>query len=123
VEFYCGVRANDIVLEVYKIIDVNKYFVYSPSNNVLLFCDVAKLGDLDLKNTVSKRERIMRELRDKNMQLKGKAGLLKTSLPENITALLAEDYKKIADVNFLAHMNAFDVQANILKTMLNTDII
>ncbi|MET3979597.1 hypothetical protein ABIB62_002183 [Mucilaginibacter sp. UYP25] len=123
IEFYCGVRANDIVLEVYRFADVNKYFLYSPLNNVLLFCDVAKLGDLDLKNTVSKRERMMRELRDKNVQLTGKAGLIKTNLPQNITALLADDYKKIADVNFMAHMNAFDVQANILKTMLNTDIL
>jgi hypothetical protein len=123
ISFYCGVRANDIILEVYKFTDINKYFLFSPLNNTLLFCDVAKLGDLDLKNTVSKRERMMRELRDKNVQLTGKAGLMKTNLPENITALLAEDYKKIADVNFLAHMNAFDVQANILKTMLNTDII
>ncbi|MES2268508.1 MAG: hypothetical protein V4520_17215 [Bacteroidota bacterium] len=123
IEFYCGVRANDIVLEVYRFADVNKYFLFSPLNNLLLFCDVAKLGDLDLKNTVSKRERMMRELRDKNVQLTGKAGLIKTNLPQNITALLADDYKKIADVNFLAHMNAFDVQANILKTMLNTDIL
>ena len=123
VEFYCGIRANDVVLEIYRFIDINRYFLFSPLNNVLLFCDIARLGNLDLKNTVSKRERMMRELRDKNVQLTGKAGLIKSGLPENITALLIEDYNKIADVNFLAHLNSFDVQANILKTMLNTDII
>lgn len=123
IEFYAGLRANDLVLEVYKFADVNRHFLFSPLNNVLLFCDVAKLGDLDLKNTISKRERMMRELRDKNIQLTGKAGLIKTNMPENITALLADNYKKISDVNFLEHINAFDVQANILKTMLNTDII
>ncbi|TWR25579.1 hypothetical protein FPZ42_13375 [Mucilaginibacter achroorhodeus] len=123
IEFYCGLRANDLVLEVYKFADVNKHFIFSPLNNVLLFCDVSKLGNLDLKNTVCKRERMMRELRDKNIQLTGKAGLIKTNLPDNIAALLADNYKKIADVNFLEHINAFDVQANILKTMLNTDII
>jgi hypothetical protein len=32
--------------------------------------------------------------------LAGKAGLVKTNLPENIMVLLAEDYKKIADQYF-----------------------
>ncbi|MBD1395318.1 hypothetical protein [Mucilaginibacter glaciei] len=122
-QFYCGLRASDVILEVYKFVEVNKYFIFSPLNSLLLFCDVNKLGNLDLKNTVSKRERMMRELRDKNMQLKGSAGLIKTNLPANITDLLADDYKKIADVNFMQHMNTFDVQANVLKTMLNTEII
>ena len=44
-------------------------------------------------------------------------------MPAEIKALLAENYKKIEDVNFLENITNFDVQANILKTMLNTNII
>ena len=40
-----------------------------------------------------------------------------------VSSLLAENYKKITAINFLQNIAGFDAQANILKTMLNADII
>jgi hypothetical protein len=48
---------------------------------------------------------------------------MKAYMPPEIKSLLAENYKKIADINFLQSLSDVDVQANILKAMLNTDII
>lgn len=121
--FYSGLKTADITLEVYKFADIDQYFLYSPANNIFLFCDVTRLNGLTLGSTLSKKERIMQELLDKNVRLQSSAGVMKTHLPQEIVSLLEENYKKIADVDFLQHMNSFDVQANILKTMLNTDII
>jgi hypothetical protein len=44
-------------------------------------------------------------------------------MPPEIKNLLTDNYKKISDINFLENISNVDVQANILKTMLNTDII
>lgn len=123
IEFYTGVKTADITIEVYKFIDIDLYFLYSPANNIFLFCDVEKLGKLSHQSTLSKKERVMQELADKNVRLQSKAGVMKTTLPAEVITLLEENYKKIADVDFLEHMNSFDVQANILKSMLNTDLI
>jgi hypothetical protein len=122
-EFYCGLKTADVIVEVYKFIDIDQYYLYSPSNNIFLFCDIAKINSIDHESTLSKKEKIMRELLDKNVRLQSSAGVIKTHLSAEILDLLADDYKKITDVDFLQHMNSFDVQANILKTMLNTDII
>ena len=43
-------------------------------------------------------------------------------MPVEIKTLLAEDYMKIEDIDFLQNLSNIDVQANILKTMLNTDL-
>ncbi|WP_224750976.1 hypothetical protein [Mucilaginibacter pankratovii] len=123
IEFYAGLKTGDITIEVYKFTEVALYFLYSPSNNIFLFCDIAKIGSISHQSKLSKKERVMQELLDKNVRLQSSAGVMKTHLPAEVINLLDEDYKKIADVDFLQHMNSFDVQANILKTMLNTDLI
>jgi len=122
-EFYCGLRAGSQIIEVYKFIDTDRYFLYSPLGNLFLFCDLQKITGIDWTNNLSKKEKLIHELRDKNDKLQSNAAVLKGFMPTEIKAILADDYKKIADINFLQHMNNFDVQANILKTMLNTDII
>ncbi len=123
IEFYTGLKTGDITIEVYKFMEVDLYFLYSPSNNIFLFCDIAKIGSISHQSKLSKKERVMQELLDKNVRLQSSAGVMKTHLPAEVINLLDEDYKKIADVDFLQHMNSFDVQANILKSMLNTDLI
>lgn len=123
IEFYAGLRTADVIVEVYKLIEADLYFLYSPSNNIFLFCDVAKISGVQHASTLSKKERIMRELLDKNVRLQSSAGVIKTHLPVEILDLLDTNYKKIADVDFLQNIGSFDVQANILKTMLNTDLI
>lgn len=121
--FYRGLRTGNITLEVYKFTEIEEYFLYSPANNIFLFCDMAKIGNMPTESKLSKKERVMQELLDKNVRLQSSASVLKTYLPPEVINLLDEDYRKIADVDFLEHMNNFDVQANILKTMLNTDLI
>jgi hypothetical protein len=44
-------------------------------------------------------------------------------MPGEIKALLSETYKKISEIDFLNNISSADVQANILKTMLNTDMM
>jgi hypothetical protein len=116
-------KTGDVTLEIYKFTEIDQYFLYSPSNNIFLFCDVAKISNTATDSKLSKKERVMQELLDKNVRLQSSASVMKTHLPAEVISLLDEDYKKIADVDFLQHISNFDVQANILKTMLNTDLI
>jgi hypothetical protein len=123
IEFHRGLKTGDVTLEIYKFAEIDQYFLYSPSNNIFLFCDVAKISNTATDSKLSKKERVMQELLDKNVRLQSSASVMKTHLPAEVISLLDEDYKKIADVDFLQHISNFDVQANILKTMLNTDLI
>jgi hypothetical protein len=122
-EFCCGLKAGSIIIEVYKFMYEDRYFLFLPSRNLFLFCDLSKITDIDWSNTLSKKARIIQELQDKNNQLETTAAIMKTAIPPEIKTLLTEYYDKIDDVNFFQNMSNFDVQANILKTMLNTDII
>ncbi len=121
--FFCGLKSGSQILEVYKLSEYDKYFLYSPSKSAFLFCDITKIGGIDWQNSKSKKENMICELKDKNDRLLSSAGVVKTNMPATVKALLTENYKKIEDINFLQNMSNFDVQANILKTMLNTDII
>jgi len=120
-EFFCGLKAGDAVLEVYKLTDQDKYFYYYPNRNIFELIDISLLSNLDFSNPRSKRERIIQELQDKNDQLLNRAKILKSNIPPEVQNLLTEYYKKISDVDFLQNISNFDVQTNILRTMLNTD--
>jgi hypothetical protein len=120
--FYEGLKAGVAVIEVYKLTDADRYFLFSPVGNLFLSCDLAKVTGVDWSSTLSKKTRIIRELTEKNNKLAAAVSAAKTFMPDGIRDLLAESYKKIADINFL-QSSEFEVQANILKTMLNTDII
>ncbi|SDH71771.1 hypothetical protein SAMN05192573_1127 [Mucilaginibacter gossypii] len=122
-EFYCGLKAGNLILEVYKFMDEDRHFLFSPANNLFLFCDVTKLSGIEHNNNMSKREKLMHELQDKIDKLQSDVVTMKAYMPPEIKSLLAENYKKIADINFLQSLSDVDVQANILKAMLNTDII
>ncbi len=122
-EFYCGLKTGNLALEVYKFIDEDTYYVFNPQRNLLLLCDEELLKTIDQASEVTRNERIIQELLDKNDQLQSSAALARINIPAEVKALLAENYKKITDINFLQNIAGFDAQANILKTMLNTDII
>jgi len=122
-EFYCGLKSGSQVLEVYKFVDDDRHFLYSPSDSLFVFLDVTKLANIDLTNNMSKKERLIHELKDKNDRLEGNAAAMKSFMPPEIKTLLADNYKKISDINFLENISNIDVQANILKSMLNTDLI
>lgn len=80
------------------------------------------LKDIDWTNNLSEKEKMIQELSYKNDKLESSAAALKTYIPKEIIDLLEENYLKISDIDFLEHLNNFDVQANILKAMLKTDL-
>ncbi|SEW52108.1 hypothetical protein [Chitinophaga arvensicola] len=122
-EFFCGLSAGNLIVEVYKFLNLDRYFLFFPAKNLFLFCDLSTITDVDWSNTLSKKTRIIQELTDKNDNLMSRANVLKTIIPENVKTLLGEYYEKISDVNFLQTIGRYDVQTNILKTMLNTNVI
>ncbi|MEJ7557815.1 MAG: hypothetical protein WKF66_05860 [Pedobacter sp.] len=121
-EFYCGLKSGQLIIEIYKFLDKDKYFLFFPSRNLFLFCDLSTLKGVDFSNNQSEKGRVIQELSYKNDTLTSSAAALKTLIPAEIIALLKENYSKISDINFLDHLNNYDVQANILKAMLKTDL-
>ncbi|MGN8067451.1 hypothetical protein [Mucilaginibacter sp. 22184] len=122
-EFYCGLKAGTQVAEVYKFVDDDRYFIYLLTDSLFLFLDIAKIAGIDMTNNLSKKEKLVHELRDKNDKLEGNAAAMKAAMPTEIKNLLADNYKKISDMSFMENISNIDVQANILKSMLNTDLI
>lgn len=121
-EFYIGLKSGEQVIEIYKFLETDSYYLFFPSRNLFLFCDLTVLKDLDTSTNLSEKGKIMQELQYKNDKLKSNAAVLKTAIPHEVLSLLEDSYHKISDINFLNHLNNFDVQSNILKTMLNTDL-
>ncbi|MET0569890.1 MAG: hypothetical protein ABWZ79_00575 [Pedobacter agri] len=121
-EFYLGLKSGEMIIEVYKFLDSQNYFLFFPARNLFLFCDLSQFKDMDTTNSLSERERIVQELEFKNDKLKGNAAVLKTAMSKEVQDLLESSYQKISDISFLNHLNNFDVQSNILKDMLKTDL-
>jgi hypothetical protein len=122
-EFYCGLKTGNIITEVYKISEPGIYYIYYPSRNLFLLCDAGEVEDITYTLADDKPDTLIQELKNKNDQLQSSVAVAKTYLPTEIKHLLADHYKKISDINFLQNMSSFDTQANILKTMLNTDFM
>lgn len=121
-EFFYGLKSGQLIIEVYKFIDADRHFLFFPSRNLFLFCDLNVLKGVDWSTNLSEKEKIIQELSYKNDKLESSAAALKSYIPKEIIDLLEENYLKISDINFLDHLNNFDVQANILKAMLKTDL-
>ncbi|OCX52299.1 hypothetical protein BEL04_12545 [Mucilaginibacter sp. PPCGB 2223] len=121
--FYCGLKAGEQVLEVYSLNETDRYFIYSPARQLFLFCDVTQIDTANLNNELSKKGQFIQELTDKNDQLNNSINNIKTTIPAEIKTLLVENYRKLNDINFLQSISEVDVQANMLKSMLNTDMI
>ncbi|MFD2581395.1 hypothetical protein ACFSR6_02765 [Pedobacter vanadiisoli] len=121
-EFYAGLKSGEQVIEVYNFLETDDYYLFFPSRNLFLFCDLAVLKDLDTSTNLSEKEKIIQELQYKNDKLKSNAAVLKTAIPQEVVNLLEDSYAKISDINFINHLSNFDVQSNILKTMLKTDL-
>lgn len=122
-DFECGLTAGTLVLEIYKLPEPDKYFLFAPARSLFLFFDMTKIAGIDHTTGFSKKGKIMRELMDKNDQLQSAASITKSQIPPQIKSLIAQYYEKIEDVNFLDNLTNVDAQANILKTMLNMDNI
>ncbi|MGI4804940.1 MAG: hypothetical protein ACRYFL_09230 [Janthinobacterium lividum] len=122
-EFFCGLKAGNSVLEVYKFSETDRYFLFYPARNLFLFCDYAKLENIRQSNQISQKEKMILELKAKNDQLQSSIGVAKVYLPQEIKMLLSENYRKLNDISFMQNISNIDAQANILKAMLNTDMI
>jgi hypothetical protein len=122
-EFVQGLKSGTLVIEVYKFLAEDRYFLFYPSRNLFLFCSPVEVLGEDWSVNSSEKTKMIQELSYKNDKLKSKAASLRTYIPAEIIKLLEENYMKISDMDFLNHLNNFDVQANILKTMLNTDLL
>jgi len=120
--FSFGLKSGELVIEVYRFLDTERHFLFFPGRNLFLFCDLALLNGIEKDNNLSEKQRIIQELEYKNDKLKSNAAVLKVAIPAEINALLENSYLKISDINFLNHLNNFDVQSNILKAMLKTDL-
>ena len=64
----------------------------------------------------------MAELKQKNDMLNERLGTIKTSLPQDVTDVLAQYLDKISGVDFLEELQNVDEQTNILRAMLNINI-
>jgi hypothetical protein len=121
--FVCGVRSGDLTVEIYELSDSGKNFLYLPARGLFIFCDINKIDHDGAPTELSKKEAFIRELTGKNEQLNSSINIIKTTIPAEVKSLLADNYKKLNDINFLQSISDVDVQANILKTMLNTDMM
>ncbi|PSK90679.1 hypothetical protein [Taibaiella chishuiensis] len=121
--FYCGLKAGSMTAEVYRMAEEAVYFIFYPARNLFLECDEEKISGIDLSQAYSKRARTVQDLSEKNLQLEQQAPKMKTHIPGDILKLLAEYHEKVDGMDFMDFMNDFDVQANILKAMLNTDAL
>jgi len=122
-EFVYGLKSGTMILEVFRFLETDRYFLFFPSRNLFLFCTPDEVADADFSSTGSEKAKMIQELAYKNDKLQSHAASAKTYIPPEILKLLEENYAKISDIDFLNHLNNFDVQANILKTMLNTDML
>lgn len=120
-EFFCGLNAGNLKVEIYKFLHTDKYFLFAPARNLFLLCDLAKITEIDKENALSRKAKIIQELQYKNDKLQSTVASLKTFIPLNIKQLIEQSYQKIADTNFLDNLSNADIEANVLKTMLNTN--
>jgi hypothetical protein len=116
--FVCGLKAGELLLEVYKLKGSDDYFIFYPERRLFLDLDFSKIGNIDTATPLSRQEKIIRELSQKNAVLKNSIDNMKTAIPDEVKSLLHEYYDKIMALDFIN--DNFDIQANILKTMLNT---
>lgn len=122
-EFYYGLKTGDRIVEIFKFLDADRYFLYSPSKGTFLFCDPVDVATVDRTNSFSKKAQILHELKDKNDSLNTRMNAVKTHMPPEVETLLNDAYLKISDVDFLQNMNNIDAQSNILRAMLNTNMM
>jgi len=122
-EFVYGLKSGTLIIEVYKFLETDRFFLFYPSRNLFLFCTPEETAGADFTSTASEKSKMIQELAYKNDKLKSHSATVRTHIPAEIVQLLEDNYTKISDINFLNNLNNFDVQANILKTMLNTDML
>jgi len=119
--FYCGLKSGSLLMEVYRMVDEDVFFLYFPARNLFMSCTAAALEGINPADALSKRAKVVKELTEKNRMLEQSTANAKTNIPADIKTLLNDYYEKVNSMDFMDFMDDFDVQANILKAMLNTE--
>lgn len=123
INFFAGIRVGNMLMEIYQIGKEDKYFVFIPAKNYFLPCDITQFPYQEWITESSKKERTIKELMHKNIELERNIRQNIKHIDEDIIALLGENHKKISEVDFLADLENIDIQANTLKTMIETKMI
>lgn len=122
IKFSCGLVCNNEIIEIYEFRDSNDKFVFVANEKSFYFLNEEDVKDIDVSRNGSAKEEIIRDLNNKNANLKRELSVIKTTLPENVLEVLKEYHEKISSVDFLEELQNVDEQTNILKTMLNINI-
>jgi len=122
IKFLCGLVCNNEIIEVYEFRDSNDKFVFVENEKAFYFIENEMEREVDLSKNNSAKGEIITQLEEKNALLELELSTIKTSLPENVLAVLKDYLDKISSVDFLEDLQNVDEQTNILKTMLNINI-
>lgn len=123
VQFCFGIRINNTLMEIYKIGNEEKYFLFQPTKNNFLPCDINVFPYKKWESESSKKERSIKELILKNIQLEKDIKFNLRHINSDIALLLDENLKRITELDFLADLENIDIQANTLRTMIETKMI
>jgi len=122
IKFLCGLVCNNEIIEVYEFRDSNDKFVFVENEKAFYFIENEMEKEVNLSKNNSAKGEIITQLEEKNALLELELSTIKTSLPENVLAVLKDYLDKISSVDFLEDLQNVDEQTNILKTMLNINI-
>lgn len=123
VQFCFGIRINNTLMEIYKIQNEESYFSFQPTRNNFLPCDINVFPYKEWESESSKKERLIKELMQKNLQMERDIKFNLRHIDSDINLLLDENLKRITELDFLADLENIDIQANTLRTMIETKMI
>ncbi|MEN9918578.1 MAG: hypothetical protein RL662_1014 [Bacteroidota bacterium] len=122
-EFVAGIKVANTLIEAYRIGNEEQYMQFIPAKNAFATCNINLLPYKQWEAESSKKERSIRELLQKNLELERAIKTEHKHIGTDIIGLLNDNYQKITEVDFLEDLENIDIQANILKTMLETKMI
>lgn len=123
IKFFAGVKFGSTLMELYQIENTDTYFLFLPTKNIFLPCDITVFPYEEWEDETSKKEKTIKELRQKNYELENSINRNYRLIDSDIAHLLEDNYTKITDLDFLSSLEDIDTQANILKSMLETKMI
>lgn len=121
--FYAGVTAYPMIYEIFKIHAQDVYFIYWPSKNLFIPCNIEEFPYQEWEKEFSKKTDIIKRLIKNNHKLEMDIIKAEKYIPEDIEEILQTDYEAISNIDFLASLEDIDMQAKVLKSMLNTKMI